>query len=367
MRGYGRGVGISHLDVQAPRQLITLEYSIASEDEDAAGSGSTPRPQMQGFDDLQALKESRRLERSVEFTLPSAHSWDVRVHTRASSSTVLAPHYVVQASQPAGSFATSFDEPITLRISHPSPPDHTVLKAAVSLEPAASLSVNGRTLRINGTVQNVPRIEPRDPTPLPNFSSSASRQLLEQASTLGEVISLGGESSTSTPSESTAFPSSTYSKPPARTKSNHSISSVQTERTAPGGLSGSGRGGRPGILGVPPLRTHAAEKAIMNLIRRNYIYFTSLLQEPEAKWSKTITESKGVTVTQLNSIDPTLVVYRAEAVFVGVGVWDLLSIVATPGVASYWNKGFEDAGYLDHVSELTDLWHLKTRAAWPVK
>jgi hypothetical protein len=118
---------------------------------------------------------------------------------------------------------------------------------------------------------------------------------------------------------------------------------------------------------VRSVRSPGAEKAVGNLVRRNYIYFTSLLQEPEAKWSKPITEARGVTVTQLNSIDPTLVVYKAEAVFVGIGVWDLLSIVATPGVASYWNKGYEDAVYLEHVSELSGLWHIKTRAAWPVK
>ncbi len=122
------------------------------------------------------------------------------------------------------------------------------------------------------------------------------------------------------------------------------------------------------VRGVPPAgRSEAAQKAISNLVRRNYIYFTSLLQEPEAKWSRAVTESRGVTVTRLNSIDPTLVVYRAEAVFVGVSVWDLLSTIATPGVAGYWSKVHEDAVFLEHVNELTELWHIKVRAAWPVK
>ncbi len=84
------------------------------------------------------------------------------------------------------------------------------------------------------------------------------------------------------------------------------------------------------------------------------------------RW-KPLAEARGVTVNQLDSIDPTLVVYRAEAVFVGVGLWDLLSVVSTPGAALYWDKAFDDAILLEDVNELTDLWHLKTKAAWPVQ
>jgi hypothetical protein len=72
-------------------------------------------------------------------------------------------------------------------------------------------------------------------------------------------------------------------------------------------------------------------------------------------------------VTQLDSIDPTLVVYRAEAVFVGVSVWDLISVISSPGSTIHWDKGFDSANLLEDVSELSQLWHHKTRAAWPVK
>lgn len=349
MRGYGRGVGIAHVDFQGPRQLLTLEYSIASEEHEDDASAVHA---MEGLDDgLRALKEFRRLEQSVECTLPNGPSWDVRVTTRSSSSTLATPHFIVQASQPKAPASPYIDEPIMLRISHPRPPDHAVLKVTVSIEPAAMLGagMNSRALRVNGTSHAIHYIEPRDPTSTfsPFSSSSVSRQILEDAGTIAGM-----------PLPSTASSSAA---------SIVTTSSGKTQRTAPGGLTGSGRGGRPGIPGVRSTRSAAAEKAVVTLVRRNYIYFTSLLQEPEAKWSKPITEARGVTVTQLNSIDPTLVVYRAEAVFVGVGVWDLLSIVATPGVTTYWNKGHEDAVYLEHVSELTELWHLKNRAAWPVK
>lgn len=350
MRGYGRGVGIAHVDFQGPRQLLTLEYSIAGEEHEDDASVAQA---LSGMDDgLHALREYRRLGQSIECTLPSGPSWDVRVTTRSSTSALIAPHFVIHASQPTTPSLPYVDDPIILRVSHPRPPDQAVLKVTISIEPAAVLGIrsSNRTLQVNGTSQTIHKIEPRDPTSsaLPfESSSSASRQILEDAGTIAEIPLSG------------AAPSSAASIV--------TTSSGKTQRTAPGGLAGSGPGGRPGIPGVRSMRIPAAEKAVVTLVRRNYIYFTSLLQEPDAKWSKPITEARGVTVTQLNSIDPTLVVYRAEAVFVGVGVWDLLSIVATPGISTYWNKGHEDAVYLEHVSELTELWHLKNRAAWPVK
>jgi hypothetical protein len=90
--------------------------------------------------------------------------------------------------------------------------------------------------------------------------------------------------------------------------------------------------------------------------------FTSLLQEPEPKW-RPVADYRGVAVHQLNSIDKTLVVFRAEAVFVGVGIWDLF---ASPGARTVWDKSYEDATLLEDVNELTDLWHFKSKAAWPV-
>ncbi|KAF8315340.1 hypothetical protein DL93DRAFT_2057136 [Clavulina sp. PMI_390] len=328
LRGFGRGVAITHIDFQGPRQLLALEYSIAKDESDEDGLAMRA---LSGPDDLlRASKESRRLERKVECSLPYGPGWEVRVATKSSANTLPTPHYFVQASQPSVPLSSHATEPITLQISHPEPPDHAVLRVTVSIEPVAVLGarVKDAPLRVNGNTQSILQIELGDPAPkafpFESFSSSES-------------------------------PASVVT-----------TSSDKTQKTAPGGLLGSGRGGRPGIPGVRSTRLPAAEKAIATLVRRNYIYFTSLLQEPEAKWSKPITEARGVTVTQLNSIDPTLVVYRAEAVFVGVGVWDLLGIVSTPGIIPYWNKAHEDATYLEHVSELTELWHFKNRAAWPV-
>jgi len=79
------------------------------------------------------------------------------------------------------------------------------------------------------------------------------------------------------------------------------------------------------------------------------------------------TEARGVSVTQLDSIDPTLVVYKADATFVGVGLWDLYAAIASPGARPYWDKQHEDAILLEDVNELTELWHFKSRPTWPAK
>ena len=79
------------------------------------------------------------------------------------------------------------------------------------------------------------------------------------------------------------------------------------------------------------------------------------------------TEARGVSVTQLDSIDPTLVVYKAEATFVGVGLWDLYAAIASPGARPYWDKQHEDSILLEDVNELTELWHFKSRPTWPAK
>lgn len=79
------------------------------------------------------------------------------------------------------------------------------------------------------------------------------------------------------------------------------------------------------------------------------------------------TEVRGVSVTQLDSIDPTLVVYRAEATFVGIGIWDLYGAIVTPGARAQWDRQYDDALLLEDVNELSELWHFKQKPVWPAK
>ncbi|WFD41386.1 hypothetical protein MPSI1_000013 [Malassezia psittaci] len=119
-------------------------------------------------------------------------------------------------------------------------------------------------------------------------------------------------------------------------------------------------GGREMSCGTPPTPTW---KPLASLVRRNYIYFTSLLQEPEAKW-KAVSDLRGVTVTQLDSIDPTLVVYRAEATFVGLSVWDFFSTLNYPELAQVWDKSVGEARLVCDIGGQSSVWHLNTRGSW---
>lgn len=49
-----------------------------------------------------------------------------------------------------------------------------------------------------------------------------------------------------------------------------------------------------------------------------------------------------------------------------MGLWDLYGAVISPGARIYWDKQHEDAVLLEDVNELTELWHFKTKPAWPV-
>ena len=92
-----------------------------------------------------------------------------------------------------------------------------------------------------------------------------------------------------------------------------------------------------------------------------------LISEKQLISSALATEARGVSVTQLDSIDPTLVVFRAEATFVGLGIWDLYSTIVTPGARTQWDRSYEDAVLLEDVNELSEVWHWKSKPIWPAK
>ncbi|TIC53827.1 hypothetical protein E3Q05_02310 [Wallemia mellicola] len=112
------------------------------------------------------------------------------------------------------------------------------------------------------------------------------------------------------------------------------------------------------------VRTQNQASEIASLIRRNYIYFSSLLQEPEAKW-KHISDNKGVSITQLDTIDPTLVLYRAQAIFIGVNIFDIFAVFESYGSRVFWDKTFEDATLLEDINNTSNLWYFKTKPVWP--
>ncbi|KAI9632439.1 uncharacterized protein MKK02DRAFT_30252 [Dioszegia hungarica] len=251
---------------------------------------------------------NEHLRRQVEFGISSTQSWDVQIHVKTqhgeeSPSTVWTS-FVGQA--PSNVAGQALPKRLVLRFAHaPLADGEEMVRVSVSIERTSSSS----GVRINGIPVTVEPME-----------RPASKRPLLQDGASGSAISVNTLSTMESP--------------------------VQMEDHKSG-------------------RTLTAEKSIAGLVRRNYIYFTSLLQEPEPKW-RPVLDSRGVAVHQLNSIDKTLVVFRAEAVLVGVGIWDLFAIISNPSSRIVWDKSHEEATMLEDVNELSDLWYTKSKAAWTV-
>ncbi|EJU03602.1 hypothetical protein DACRYDRAFT_114977, partial [Dacryopinax primogenitus] len=316
--GYGLGISIfSIVYGEAGREALVMEYAIIQPEDDEFEVGG---PKEKTLKEVQLQKERRRLERTIELGLPSTHGWDLQVTVKAPSEETAAAPWVAQAGRITQGGSSADSARLVFRIVHPPPPTDSI----VSVKLIAELAGGVPGIRVNGLPQEITSFESRDP-----ISFAINKDTFGDVSDV-QAISI------------------------------HTVNTIESAESGP-----SSQVSKRPIIRTATERSPAAEKAILSLVRRNYIYFTSLLQEPEAKW-KYITESRGVTVTQLDSIDPTLVVYRAAAVFVGVTLWDLFSMVDTPGTRSQWDKSFDDAVFLEDVNELTDLWHWKTKGVWPV-
>ncbi|KAG9087573.1 hypothetical protein FS749_002834 [Ceratobasidium sp. UAMH 11750] len=298
------------------RAALRLDYTIVPEDDHLSGSGAG----------------------EVEVWLSPSHAWEAQITTRAASDKVASLPWTVHASR---SGSGGENDRTIVRVAHAPVPAHSA--SALKVRFVVELGGGSRgTLRVNGAPHSISpaRAAPRPETGLgfaPNTGVeilSAFPATISQSSSAGEV---GRPGSIIAPTIATAQSQSGAA----------SISS--SSRLSPSTSS----------------RPSSHQKAIQTLIRRSYTYFTALLQEPDQKW-KPLLESRGVTVTQLDSIDPTLVVYRAEATFVGVGVWDLLGALGCEPARGVWEKGVEDVKLVEDVNELTELWWVKMKAAWPV-
>lgn len=68
---------------------------------------------------------------------------------------------------------------------------------------------------------------------------------------------------------------------------------------------------------------------------------------------------------RLDSIDPTVVVYRAESILVNVSIWDVFAIIKTLGNRA-WDPSLQQAVLLDHIGGQSDLWYERHSGSWPV-
>ena len=246
--GYGNGVAVSRIRFDLNRESLAFEYSIIPEDEDHHSTHSSDI--LQGLDELHAIREHRRLTRTVEFSIPLQEGWDVQISTQASSDKLARLPWSAKAyrNSAVAAASTSGDstcdsDSLLFRVNHAALlDDHALLKVQVVVERSASSG-----LRLNGLPQVIEYIEERNPT-----SYIMSSQMLKDATSTADV----------------------------------SFLTTSSNATGISTLSGSS-GSRALQLPRPSAgRSAVQEKSVLSRIRRSYIYFSSLLQEPEAKWKR---------------------------------------------------------------------------------
>ena len=248
LTGYGNGVAISRIRFNLNRESLTLEYSVIPEDEDHHSTHSSDN--LQGLDELHAIREHRRLTRTVEFGIPLHEGWDIQISTQASSDKVSQLPWSAKAYRNSSVTASStLGDPISdtenvlYRVTHAALlNDHSLLKVQIVIERSASSG-----LRLNGLPQVVESVEERNPA-----SYLMSPQMLQDATSTADF-------------------------------SFHTVSSTATGTTM---SSSSATKAVSQPLPSSAERSAAQEKSILSRVRRNYIYFSSLLQEPEAKWKR---------------------------------------------------------------------------------
>jgi hypothetical protein len=240
LAGYGNGVSIERVRYQMDREALAVGYSIIPDDEDHSVHHELG---LQGMDEVHALREHRRLTRSIECILPSSVGWDVQVTMKGSSDEVenipWSAHAIRSKSNPS---LVSTNDQVLLRLTHGAlMDDDSVLKVKVVIE----VSGGTRGLRLNGLATKIHDVEERDPS-----SQAIPQKILQDVASAVDM-------------------------------------SIQT--TSSMGTVSSNGSSNMGMLPLRPTeRTPAAEKSILSKVKRNYIYFSSLLQEPEAKWKRSM-------------------------------------------------------------------------------
>jgi hypothetical protein len=232
LHGFGLGVSMDGLTFDTNREALMVEYSIHHDSED----DDLQRRARKSMEELHAMKERRRLERAIECTLPSSIGWDVQLATRGSSSEVTALPWTVEVIRMTSDADREY---LLLRARHAAlPSKHALLKVTLSIEVAGGT----KALRLNGSPHPIAQTESRDPS-----SFRVPQPLLQDAAS---VTGLSFRTSST-----------------AEASQSDATSNRMSVR----------------LTGLTGLRTQNGDKSILTLVRRNYVYFASLLQEPEAK------------------------------------------------------------------------------------
>lgn len=325
LSSYGKSVDFGSTAYDKSDEKLVIEYSIVATDPDERASDTNGLGQ-NNREPLTNVAEKAGFERAIELKLPVNQGWDVQVVVNGQGE-------AVDETWTSTAEKAQFASRTTLLIHHaPLMGIQQIVKVRVTVQRLAG----GNALRVNQKAIKVIVMESNNAAPpqsaLINDTLSTSDLSLETGQTEDSNLT---HDELSTKNNSLLIPTSSIP----------SVSQLTPIFRRPN----------------PATRAHV----ISSLLRRSYIYFSSLLQEPEAKW-KQITDSRGVTVTQLQSIDPTLTVFRAEATFVGIGVWNVYSAINTIGARLCWDSSLTNAELLEDLNDLSTLWQIKQKGAWPV-
>ena len=266
LRCYGNGVMIERMRFQVDRVALTLNYSVVSDEGDHHFHAT------EGIDELHAIREARRLTRAVECTLPSSDGWDVQVSVKASSKEVERLPWSTKAIRNSPSSPTPDSgtpkphDTITFQIKHsPLLDEHSVMKVQITIEKSGS---SPGALRLNGIPHRVETVEERDPSY--NHGMMIPNHIAQDATSAAQISLQSVSTSSVAESSSVSIPSSLGGGSSKTSPLDLIPGPIPPGPPAPGGPFGE--------------RSESAKKSILSRVKRNYIYFSSLLQEPEAKW-----------------------------------------------------------------------------------
>ena len=267
LRGYGNGVMIERMRFQVDRVALTLNYSVVSDE------GDPHLYTTEGIDELHVIREARRLTRATECVLPSSDGWDVQVSVKASSKEVEGLPWSAKAirnSPPSPTLDSGAPKPhdsIVFQITHsPLLDEQSVMKVQITIEKSGS---SPGALRLNGIPHKVETVEERDPSSF-NPGMMIQNHIAQDATSAAQISLQSVSTSSVAESNTVSMPSSIGGG---------------SSKTSPLDLIPGPVPPRPSSPGGPPReRSESAKKSILSRVKRSYIYFSSLLQEPEAKW-----------------------------------------------------------------------------------
>ncbi|KAG0045143.1 hypothetical protein BGZ83_009604 [Gryganskiella cystojenkinii] len=99
-------------------------------------------------------------------------------------------------------------------------------------------------------------------------------------------------------------------------------------------------------------------------VNNSYTYFNSLLLEPATSW-KTVTTQRDVLISKLESQGHAPGIVKGEGVFEDYSIWDVKAALDCISSRKIWDKLFDEAQMLQHVTPSSILSYVRLKGFWP--